>query len=60
MLYDQASIESRQAAAKLLQGESGILARQILAEAARAGIREAVVDPQEGKALVTTSIKLPL
>ncbi|MBP7633984.1 HEAT repeat domain-containing protein [Candidatus Ozemobacteraceae bacterium] len=60
MLYDQASIESRQAAAKLLQGESGILPRQILAEAARAGIREALVDPQEGKALITTSIKLPI
>lgn len=60
MLFDLSSIESRLAAAKVLQGESGILPRQILAEAARAGIKEAVSDQPDTKSALLATIKLPM
>lgn len=59
MLFDLSSVESRVAAAKVLHGEPGILPRQILAEAARAGINEAVPDQPGNKAAGLAGIKLP-
>ncbi|HEY9072106.1 MAG TPA: HEAT repeat domain-containing protein [Candidatus Ozemobacteraceae bacterium] len=60
MLFDHASTESREAAAKALRTESGILPRQILADARQAGIREAAPEtPQETPRMAPIDIKLP-
>ncbi|HOY67199.1 MAG TPA: HEAT repeat domain-containing protein [Candidatus Ozemobacteraceae bacterium] len=60
MLFDHASAESREAAAKALRTESGILPRRVLADAYQAGIREAMPEtPQVAPRTPPIDIKLP-
>ncbi|HNW35486.1 MAG TPA: hypothetical protein PKM25_11175 [Candidatus Ozemobacteraceae bacterium] len=61
MLFDHSSNESREAAARALRTETGILSRQILAAARQAGIREALPDNPETQqgAKLPLDIKLP-
>jgi len=61
MLFDHSSNDSRTAAARALRAETGLLPRQVLAEARQAGIREAMPENAESQQgmKVSLDIKLP-